>query len=136
MIRGHMLSYFCAHFALAIMQRLKEKRRLIIMSKIKEQLYLEFGPHADDFMFGIPYIDGDLIHFYVKFLESKFGLYRGVAVSSDYNTDKGIQTQVFTSEMGNYDAHEFEFEFLLPNGNKIKIEVYMDDLHYTLAVSY
>ena len=106
------------------------------MSKIKEQLYLEFGPHADDFMFGIPYIDGDLIHFYVKFLESEFGLYRGVAVSSDYNIDKGIQTQVFTSEMGNYDAHEFEFGFLLPNGNKVKIEVYMDDRHYTLAVSY
>lgn len=106
------------------------------MSKIKEQFYLEFGPHADDFMFGIPYVDGDLIHFYVKFLESKFGLYRGVAVSSDYSINKGVQTQVLTSEMGDYDAQEFEFEFLLPNGNDAKIEVYMDDLHYTLAVAY
>ena len=136
MIRGHMLSYFCAHFALAIMQRLKEKRRLVIMSKIKEQLYLEFGPHADDFMFGIPYVDGDLIHFYVKFLESKFGLYRGAVISSDYNIEKGIQTQMSTSAIKDYDAQEFEFEFTLDNGNKVKVEIYMDDLHYTLAVSY
>ena len=99
------------------------------------KMYFEVTNVTREIVFGVPYKD-DMIWFHVIFNESEMDGKRIVTIIGDIHENGKLEEQTLIGKGNSCDSNEFTFKFDVEEKMTLTIDIYEDDTHRCVNVSY